>query len=551
MHLFRSGVLTLLLIQLLASPSARVLGRTLTTQRSVLAHDEVSAFMRSVQPTVVPTATDTSVSTLLLSPVWDRAATTPTLPVSTPAPTSNALPQMLPVTTTADVAPCAAGPGKPGFSLRCAMGLGNRIGPGHSITFAIPASDPGCRPTQIGTHTVSVCTVELTRVLTLSASSTTIDGYTQPGASPNTSSDIGSRDNAVITIQLDGAQSFGGAIAVSSANDDAIRGLSITNFHTGPALNVSTADRFSLTGNFIGVSPDGSAQGNGGGVALSSIHTALLGGNAPADRNLIQNNAGNGISVSQYADGVTVRGNVIADNGRSGIQLGAYGPGSIPAVIQQNTIFNNKTLGIDVFPLDSHNCSILLHTTVTFTPCPIIHTATTQVVRGTACNTCTVEVFVATGEADDRGFGEGKTYLGQAVARRSTWSLKLHSGRFNPQRQQVTATATSSGSLAATSEFSLNLPVRFHIRSVKSGYGTVRGRVTTIKVTWRMSNQMGVAGFNLLIGTHRLNHSLIHVDSTANYTFAARLSGRPTNKVMLAVVFENGNQAKVRLRPKG
>lgn len=467
------------------------------------------------------------------------------------AATSSAIPKILIVTTAADVAPCAGGPGKPGFSLRCAMGMANQSGPGHVINFAIPASDPGCRPASVGSQTATVCKLELTRVLTLAASSTTIDGYSQPGAAPNTEANPGSGDNALIEIQLDGGQSFGGAIAVSSANDDIIRGISVTNFHTGPAFSVSNADRFTLAGSYIGVAPDGTAAGNGGGVALTSIHTAIIGGSTPADRNLIQNSAGNGISLSTYADGITIRGNTIANNVVSGIQIGGYGSAAIPAVVQQNDMFDNKKQGIDMVPLGSENCSNLLQTTVSFTPCPVIEKATAQAVSGTACDGCTVEVYIATGEPDDRGFGEGKVYLGQTVTQGGTWSLAIPSGQFNPKQQQVTATATSSGPSPATSEFALNAPSRFRIRALQTTYSTVHGRITAIRAVWHMSNQMGIAGFNVFVGKHRLSQTMIHVDPSGKYAFAAALSRRPTKKLSLVVVLESGRQIRVQLHPKG
>jgi hypothetical protein len=83
-------------------------------------------------------------------------------------------------------------------------------------------------------------------------------------------------------------------------------------------------------------------------------------------------------------------------------------------------------------------------------------------VRGTACAGCTVEVYIASNEADDQGHGEGTIYLGSATADRSgTWSLALAGGRLSPG-QYVTATTTTqatSSTPAETSEFAANVAV--------------------------------------------------------------------------------------------
>jgi hypothetical protein len=82
-------------------------------------------------------------------------------------------------------------------------------------------------------------------------------------------------------------------------------------------------------------------------------------------------------------------------------------------------------------------------------------------VSGTACAGCTVEVYIASNEADDLGHGEGMLYLGSATAGSTgQWSLSPPSGRI-PPGAYVTATATapvSPGPAAETSEFAANVP---------------------------------------------------------------------------------------------
>ncbi len=94
-----------------------------------------------------------------------------------------------------------------------------------------------------------------------------------------------------------------------------------------------------------------------------------------------------------------------------------------------------------------------------YLPCPVITSATTKQVGGTACAGCLVEVFIATNEADDQGHGEGKTFLGRVTAAANgTWSLTLSSGQVS-KGQQVTATATTTSTPLETSEFATNVVV--------------------------------------------------------------------------------------------
>src|SRR5205085_8467163 len=133
-----------------------------------------------------------------------------------------------PVTTNAELATCSPSM----YSLRCAISQANSDGAGDTIAFNIPSTDPGCSPTTINAAAVAVCKIALTSPLpSLSASSTVVNGDTQPGAAANTNPP-GAADNAIITVQLDGAgagSSFVSGLVVRGATDT-IEGLSITNF---------------------------------------------------------------------------------------------------------------------------------------------------------------------------------------------------------------------------------------------------------------------------------------------------------------------------------
>jgi hypothetical protein len=171
----------------------------------------------------------------------------------------------------------------------------------QTVVFAIPG--PG------------VHKIDLSNTFIVLGFSITIDGYTQPGASPNTLS-VG--DNAVILIQLDGggpATTKSGGLGIDG-NDCVIRGLSFTGFSGGRDPHYAAISftsifpednrRNRIEGNFIGLAPDGvTLSGNDYGIYTGVGTETVIGGNAPAARNII---SGNGTGVyDQYS--VTVVGN--------------------------------------------------------------------------------------------------------------------------------------------------------------------------------------------------------------------------------------------------
>lgn len=148
----------------------------------------------------------------------------------------------------------------------------------------------------------------------------TIDGYTQSGASPNTNP-AGQGLNTVLSIQLDGANAgllpFG--MLQVAASGSTVEGLNVNNAQ-GPDIELYGSDDNVITGNFLGTDPTGTAifslnTSSGGtldGIDLKSSAGNTIGGSAPADRNLIAGNAGNGIEIPLYLDtGNAIEGNLI------------------------------------------------------------------------------------------------------------------------------------------------------------------------------------------------------------------------------------------------
>jgi hypothetical protein len=130
----------------------------------------------------------------------------------------------------------------------------------------------------------------------------TIDGYSQPGAHPNTRL-VG--NDAVILVQLakytgSGNSGVGLGLDIRGGNST-VRGLSLTGFSDigGRSATNSGAIKLessgnTISGNFIGLAPDGTTPGDGAiGVWVTSGGANTIGANttpgqgSPADRNVI------------------------------------------------------------------------------------------------------------------------------------------------------------------------------------------------------------------------------------------------------------------------
>ena len=159
----------------------------------------------------------------------------------------------------------------------------------------------------------------------------TIDGYTQPGASPNT---LAVGNNAVLLIELSGASAGSGAIGLYVTTGPlTVRGLVINRF-TGSGIRLDSVPGGStIEGNFIGTDAAGTTGlGNQIGIFLFTSPSNQIGGTAPAARNLISGNINAAIDTFITSNNI-VEGNyvgtdrsgtaVIANRGDQGILLRA------------------------------------------------------------------------------------------------------------------------------------------------------------------------------------------------------------------------------------
>lgn len=240
------------------------------------------------------------------------------------------------VVTTAD----DAGPG----SLRQALLDANAAAGADEILFDIPGDGP---------HTIA-----LLSQLPTSTGTLLIDGYSQPGASPNT---LAQGWDAEIRIEID-------ALALASARGlqliegpgSELRGLAIFNVR-GVSIQVE-ADDAVVAGNVVGMRADartpnqiGATHLVGGQGAIAAHRSRVeggrrirIGGPAPADRNLVAGTT-NGISAqSSFFPTPRIEDLVIENNwlGLDGSGLGvvAIAQQGIPVNSAQGTIVRDNVI---------------------------------------------------------------------------------------------------------------------------------------------------------------------------------------------------------------
>jgi CSLREA domain-containing protein len=217
-------------------------------------------------------------------------------------------------------------------TMRAAIEEANRHRGPDTIAFAIPGS---------GVHTITLGSVLPT--ISDKTGPTFIDGYTQPGSSPNTDPLI---SNARIMVQISAPTDRGSNGMVVTSPGNTIRGLAFFKLGDSIALKGSSASGNTVVGNFVGTDAAGnyvSTKGlPGDGIALrSGAHHNSIGGTAStgdtciggtaAERNVVSGNSFRGVAL--FGEGTKY--NCIINNI---VGLGPAGDKALP----------NHTHGIDV-----------------------------------------------------------------------------------------------------------------------------------------------------------------------------------------------------------
>jgi hypothetical protein len=212
-------------------------------------------------------------------------------------PASAALAATFTVTTSAD-----SGAG----SLRDAINQANGMAGSDTIQFNIPGA--GVHTIVLGSALPSVTDV------------TTIDGYSQPGASVNTLP-LSQGTNAVLRIEISGAAVAADPCLTWAAPGGFIKGLAINRCPIG---EIHVTGSVTIAGNFLGTTSQGGpltdgSRNNRGVYALGALTEpattdVVVGGPDPEDRNLISGHTAFGLSEGirgQFYTRLKVQGNLI------------------------------------------------------------------------------------------------------------------------------------------------------------------------------------------------------------------------------------------------
>jgi CSLREA domain-containing protein len=243
-----------------------------------------------------------------------------------------------------------------------------------------------------------------------------------------------------------------------------------------------------IVGNYVGTNVTGTrapSATNNGGFGIQVKDRAL---NNVVRDNVVGNNRSGGIRIDEYGNccvagnqfsnnrvGISLDGTAIP-NGFWGIKITAgkstIGPGNIIAnnptgiqvdddasdgnTITRNSIYGNTALGIDLGPLgtvnpnDAGDADAGPNQQLNF---PVLATATATQVTGSACLTCTVEIFKADSPAGE--YGEGQAFVGSAAVGPDGSFSAAVSGL----KDGDTVTATATDAAGNTSEFAANIAV--------------------------------------------------------------------------------------------
>jgi CSLREA domain-containing protein len=244
-----------------------------------------------------------------------------------PAATANTASATLIVNTTddADDGTCDAAH----CSLREALVAANAVSGRNTIAFHILGAGP---------HTIRP-----TSALPTVTDPVIIDGYTQPGARPNTHRPtLGT--NAVLQIELDGSLAGLGVDGLRIvAGHSTVRGLCINRFSDG--IELAEAGGNVIRGNFIGTDVSGTVglgnANNGIRIFLSPGNS--IGGIAPRARNVISGNAFMGIDIFSFGGetGNVIRGNFIGTDASGTVGLGNGTSGGLTSGVLINNVPGN------------------------------------------------------------------------------------------------------------------------------------------------------------------------------------------------------------------
>lgn len=231
-------------------------------------------------------------------------------------------------------------------SLRQAILNANASVDADNIIFSIPGSGP--------------FTITPVTALPKITGSTSVDGYTQPG-----SIQPGSTWPAKIKIILDGnGLAESGLYLTPSAFNSSVSGLSIVGFGAvdmNAALHLMGSNS-TISGNLIGLLPDGTPKANYAGIYIHGCDNLTIGGSTPESRNVISGNTNEGITVvpalhdgspTNYSTNHLIQNNFVGTNlyGTAAIGNGMHGidfDGANNSYILDNVVGGSGQYGLGI-----------------------------------------------------------------------------------------------------------------------------------------------------------------------------------------------------------
>jgi len=209
-------------------------------------------------------------------------------------------------------------------------------------TIAFNVSGAGC-------DGAGVCTIAPTSTsLPVFTSPVLVDGYTQPGSSPNTNPS--GAINAVLKIVISGVNVPGSyAFNLSTGSDGStLRGL-VINGGFNYTISMSGPNG-AVRGCFVGTNAAGTAAVPNQRGVYSNGTGSTIGGPLPADRNLIAGNHAQEI-WDENTPNLTIEGNLVGTDSSGTALIGALSGGVISSgraggVIRGNVVGGSHTTGI-------------------------------------------------------------------------------------------------------------------------------------------------------------------------------------------------------------
>ncbi len=190
------------------------------------------------------------------------------------------------------------------------------------IAFDIPGTGP---------FVISVATQ-----LPTITSNVDIDGFSQPGAMPNTNLPDQGGLNAQLMIEIDGGGTIGNGLYINGSNAAVtLSGLVIDGFAT-VAIDQASNGTLLVYGCFVGTQIDGTAfvsgfGNNGIAVRIDAGH-ANIGGVLPGQGNLISGDRAGGILLGPSVSAV-IEGNLVGTDASGALPIGSGSSSNWPAII--------------------------------------------------------------------------------------------------------------------------------------------------------------------------------------------------------------------------